>query len=305
MRYIFTSEYSAHLIVNHCGAWKYSRERAGYCSSKFPTEVYETLIDCVAEVSNFESRNDLARCARVCRAWVPRAQMHLFSAIIPRSHKGWPLKGFQDAIHRKPFLLQYIRTFKADCNIMGPQPMTLLTLYHMPSLKKCYISWLDLDRGHPSLSRFPSNITSLQLLVLGNCETVDTNRLFRFLTSFRSLSKLCLAWAGISTSNDHNFPHLRFNRSKCSLDALAIQWVPGKLALLESFVKAPPFVTHMKRLVIAWSPMYIPFSPLHEFTELLHHCSQSLEEVIVIVGDFVITPDVSSCAYIVNPHSRY
>ncbi|KAK7684204.1 hypothetical protein QCA50_012528 [Cerrena zonata] len=100
-----------------------TRDRGqGVECSRFPTEIYEHIIDYVAERPHCNDLRDfghwrfltraLAHCARVCRAWVPRAQMHLFSAIdlskIPRcreTHRA--LTGFWAAVQRKPFLLQY------------------------------------------------------------------------------------------------------------------------------------------------------------------------------------------------------
>ncbi|KAK7684213.1 hypothetical protein QCA50_012537 [Cerrena zonata] len=131
------------------------RVQVGFPSSKFPTEIYETIIDHMAGgTSDFKSRGDLACCARVCRAWVPRAQMHLFSIIV----SGFPAKpvGVQEAVRRKPFLLQYIKLFSADYDDKEPQPEVLLTSYHMPNLKRWHMSSLDLKTAHPRLSRFPS-----------------------------------------------------------------------------------------------------------------------------------------------------
>ncbi|KAK7684203.1 hypothetical protein QCA50_012527 [Cerrena zonata] len=273
-------------VEGNAGDWGQSLE----CSSIFPTEIYEAIIDCVAARGYPRNISYLARCARVCRAWVPRAQMHLFSAIIPWSietFKYVTLTGFQDAVRRKPFLLQYIKVlfiFPAYNDKKMPRRTTLLSSYYMPSLKRCCISGLDLKEEHPSLSRFPSSATSVQSLELYRCKTGDVNQLCRFLTSFRSLSIVLLTWSLEKALGGHDLPHLQFNRSKCSLRTLALVFTPGISALLKSFLKARPFVSHLRHLIISYSSPMIPSFPLRGITELLQHCSQSLEEVTVTLG---------------------
>ncbi|KAK7683249.1 hypothetical protein QCA50_013511 [Cerrena zonata] len=294
------------------GASVHDREQHVECSSKLPTEIYETIIDYMGERLFYESHNteDLVQCARVCRAWVPRVQMHLFSAIIPASdfmYTRRSLSGFQDAIRRKPFLLQYIKMFEANYHDKAPQPTTLLTSYHMPNLKRCSIPSLDLKTAHSSLSRFPSSATSVQILELSRCETYDVNQLLRFLTSFRSLARLILLWSEGTTLSGHDLPHLQFSRSKCSLQALAIQLTPNLSMLLRTFIKARPFVSHLRSLVISYddSDYSGSFSLLQEITELLWHCSQSLEEVTVILGVFWMASyeTLSSCKLRLSPQN--
>ncbi|KAK7683250.1 hypothetical protein QCA50_013512 [Cerrena zonata] len=257
-------------------------------SSRFPTEIYENIIDYVAEIFyNFRWR-DLASCALVCRAWVPRAQMHLFSVIVPHFiYNDRQFSSVRHAIRRKPFLLQYIKTFNANYNDKMPQPTTVLTTYRMPSLKQCRISSLDLKTAHSSLFRFPTSATSLHLLDLYECKTGDVNQLCRFLTSFRSLSTLALLWDNSTIFYDHSLSHLQFNRSKSSLQTLAIQLIPNISLLLKSFIKARSFVTHLKHFIISGDVLPNPFQ---EITELLQHCSQSLEEATLILGGFQIEP---------------
>ncbi|KAK7683236.1 hypothetical protein QCA50_013498 [Cerrena zonata] len=261
------------------------------CSSRFPTEIYETIIDYIAEKYHFYSWNNLARCARVCRAWAPRAQMHLFSAInlIPTFDvDDGPLKmtSFWDAARRKPFLLHYIKFLYMTHNSGSPQQTTILSSYHMPNLKQCSISTLDLATVHPSLYRFPSSATSLQILWLDSCKTGDVNHLCRFLTSFRSLYIVTIAW-NLGEGNalgGRDLPHLHFNRSKCSLRTLALPLEHNLPALLKTFIKARPFVSHLRHLIVAYTAGFISFISFQDITELLEHCCESLEEVTVIWG---------------------
>ncbi|KAK7683247.1 hypothetical protein QCA50_013509 [Cerrena zonata] len=251
--------------------------------SRFFTEIYETIIDYVAERSESDDRRDLARCARVCREWLPRSQMHLFSAIPDLGDLYTPQKlvGFQDAVRRKPFLLQYIKVFRVSNYDVMPRQTTLLTSYHMRNLTRCSISRLDLKTEHSSLFKFPSSATSLRILELYSCKTEDVNQLCRFLTSFRSLSILVIRWSLGKTLGGHDLPHIQFNRSKCSLRTLVLAFTPNLSALLRSFIKAHPFVSHLKHLIISYSSDMISSFSLRDITELLRHCSQSLEELTV------------------------
>lgn len=234
---------------------------------------------------------------------MPRAQMHLFSSIVPYfPYKDWQLVGVQDAVRWKPFLLQYIKSFNAAYDEM-PRPTTLLTAYHMRSLKQWTISRLDLSTTHPSLSKFASSTTSLHLLQLLCCKTKNINHLCRFLTSFGSLSILVLSWSNSMPFHGHDLPHLQFSRSKSSLRTLAIQFTPNISLLLQSFTKACPFVAHLKHLILSWNPRYdgVPVSsPVPEIIELLWHCSQSVEEVTVILGGFWVSFNAPGRMYSLN-----
>ncbi|KAK7683225.1 hypothetical protein QCA50_013487 [Cerrena zonata] len=277
------------------------------CSSRLPTEIYEIIIDHVAvTVSGHYNRSDLARCARVCWAWVPRAQMHLFSSIVlllPPVKQ--PIASFQRAVRQKRFLLQYIKamTCSVEYTATRSRQMTLLTSYHMPNLKQCYISYLDLKTEHPSLSRFPSSATSLQKLELMYCNTGDVNQLCRFLTSFRSLSIVVITWPLDPAFRGHDLPHLQFNRSKCSLRTLALGFTPNLSPLLKSFIKARPFISHLRHLIVPCERFTTASSSLQDTTELLEHCSQSLEEVTVIVGHVVMAKfdSLSSFSFSLEP----
>ncbi|KAK7684214.1 hypothetical protein QCA50_012538 [Cerrena zonata] len=130
--------------------------------------------------------------------------------------------------------------------------------------------------------------TSLRILQLDFCRTGDINQLCRFLTSFRSLSILSLKCDSIATFHGRDLPHLQFNRSKSSLKILAVEFVPNLSALLNSFIKASPFVFHLRHLVISCGYYKISSTALQDITALLQHCSQSLEEVTVHLGSFSV-----------------
>ncbi|KAK7684198.1 hypothetical protein QCA50_012522 [Cerrena zonata] len=284
-RYILPSPVPDPPLIS--SAWGWFWGRCSTFSCKLPIEICETIIDYVGELCNME---DLARCAHVCRAWVPRAQMHLFSFVDIWIHN--KCSSVRYAVRRKPYLLKFINSFQADYDHV-PRSTNLLTTYHMSNLKQCAIDHLSSDMTHSSLySKFPSSATSLRRLVLDSCKIEDVNQLCRFLTSFRSLSILILSWYHRTNgTNDSGYSHLQFNRSKCSLQTLAIGFIPNISMLLRSLIKARPFVTHLKHLIFSYHhDHHISPSPVRRIAELLQHCSHSLEEITIILGSFFGMP---------------
>ncbi|KAK7684199.1 hypothetical protein QCA50_012523 [Cerrena zonata] len=277
-------------------ARKCSSEQVDDRSSRFPVEVYETIIDHVAEIFGDDRGRDLAWCACVCRAWVPRAQMHLFSLVYVYSNSVF--QSIQYAIRRKPYLLRYINSFDADYGYM-PRATNLLTTYRLHNLKTCIISRLELKTAHSSLFRFPSSATSLHSLQLSSCKSGGVIQLCRFLTSFRSLSILLLLWDYDTALRDQrDLSHLQFNRSKSSLQTLAIEFIRNISVHLKSFIRARPFVTHLKHLIISWHYRSDATPSLvQEIAALLWHCRQSLEEVTVILGNFWVSSTSSASSF--------
>ncbi|KAK7683239.1 hypothetical protein QCA50_013501 [Cerrena zonata] len=277
------------------------------CSRRVPIEIYERIIDHVAEECQSLERGYIARCVRVCREWVPRAQMQLFSVINLLQYINRPstLAGFRAAVQRKPFLLQFIKFLDIDNNNHMSQQTTIFSSYHMPYLQWCKISGLDLSRVHLALYRFPSSATSLQILYLDVCKTRNLNQLCRFLTSFRSLSIVIIEFSLDNPLSGPNLPHLQFNRSKCPLQILALELKPNLSTLLKYFIKSPPFVSHLRHLIIAYSDRPMSPHPLQDITELLEHCSQSLEEVTVICGAWRVYFEYSLFSILPQAHPYY
>lgn len=227
--------------------------------------------------------------------------MHLFFLVDVYLKNKW--LSVRHAIRRKPFLLQYINTFRADYDEI-PRPTNLLTIYHMRNLQQCIIDGLDLTTAHPSLYRFPSSAVSLRRLELMNCNTRNVNQLCRFLTSFRSLSTLILTWSNsVSSLDSPDFSHLQFNRSKCSLQTLAIRFskpIRCQSLLIDSFIKSFPFVAHLKHFIFTWYQSYYESSSIRKIKALLHHCRPSLEEVTIILGSYWTLFMKFDSMYIVN-----
>ena len=171
-------------------------------SPNFPTEIYEDIIDRVAVIFDDKRNRDLANCALVCRAWVPRAQMHLFTCILPIEFDDRLFNSFWQAVKQKPFLLNYTNRIsivgsKGICVYKGTteaETTGFLATCRMPNLIHLTIQFLDLSSSHPLRSRFPILSKTLKALTVIECLTDNVNQLCRFITSFQSLTTLCLGW---------------------------------------------------------------------------------------------------------------
>lgn len=178
-----TSNTTPTLPLTSYGAGGWSGGQKNNHSPKLPTEVCEAIIDRVAYMSG---QKILARCCLVCRAWVPRTQMHLFSFVECTFKEDY--HSIVHSVRQKPFLLRYIKSLWAN-NYNMPRATNVLATHHVPSMQLCSIVFLDLQIVHPTLYRFPSSTTSLRILQLILCKTRDVNQLCRFLTSYP-----CLYW---------------------------------------------------------------------------------------------------------------
>ena len=80
----------------------------------FPTEVFEHIIDMIAEVSNRRDHDELEErvhglyaCALVAWSWVPRSRIHLFRHV--RLESDWGTTRFLNSLTRSPVLGKYVR----------------------------------------------------------------------------------------------------------------------------------------------------------------------------------------------------
>ena len=261
----------------------------------------------VADIFDYYRNRDLASCSYVCRAWAPRSQMHLFSIVQSRAPRGQ--SSFQYAIRNKPFLLRYIRSIrlsykKALTSSFNMLSANLLSIYRMENLQQCSIYDLSLETKHLWLPNLTVSMKSVQTLHLIGCKTAVAHQLGRFITSFPSLSTLALYWGPRIQPIDHGVPHLQFNRSNCCLEYLVMEVVPNVSTILGYFIHMPPFVTTLKRILLSWE--YVDeHSPIVEISELLLHCSASLEDVTICMKVWFIRYDFVGFSKRVTIHISY
>ncbi|KAK7685211.1 hypothetical protein QCA50_011574 [Cerrena zonata] len=84
-------------------------------------------------------------------------------------------------------------------------------------------------------------------------------------------------------SGKRSSPHLQFNRTRCSLQSLAISFDHHPSTILDHFIKAGPFIASLKHILIAFNYGHVG-SIFQEILALLHHCSHSLEELNILNG---------------------
>ena len=257
-----------------------------------------------------DKRNrDLANCALVCIAWVPRAQMHLFTCILPIEFDDRLFASFWQAVKQKPFLLNYTNRIsivgsKGICVYKGTteaETTGFLATCRMPNLIHLTIQFLDLSSSHPLRSRFPILSKTLKALTVIECLTDNVNQLCRFITSFQSLTTLCLGWHVECLVGDL-MQHMHVNRSRCnsSIENLAVKLVPRFHALFDALSRTGPFISNLKRLIIAYDYGTLRESSLFaELREVLLHCSRSLEKVTFVTGELVeVISDPSRGMYV-------
>ena len=138
---------------------------------------------------------------------------------------------------------------------------------------------LDLSREHQSLSRIASLSSSITELCLISCATESAIQLGRFITSFPSVTELEIESWSLPPSGLRD-AHIRRNYSQSSLYELDLRLTPNISGLLDYFIKARPFVTHLARLTLKWECVENIEQYRILFTgvsELFRHCSQHLE----------------------------
>lgn len=279
---------------------------------RLPTEVCEEIMDWIAvkrrhdceyhlsaSYSPFSRRRRGSRalrsCALVCRAWLPRAQMHLFSNIYAHSSG---LSSIKFAFHHKPFLPSYVRSVyiwrdEPDSVLISP----LLVPYRMPELKSVRVHYLDLNREHTSLFRFAASAHSLQSLDLESLEKLNLPQLLRFINAFPGISRMCI-WVNFERLE---YPQqLRIPRPNTfprrSLRYLELSIVPGMLKMLDWMLKAHPLLDHLKSLTLSWKPGDLPafYSSCEGVRPLMQYCHASLEEISIDIHPSAMTRDVAA-----------
>ena len=146
----------------------------------FPTEVFEHIIDIIAEWNHY--RRDRARvrnlhaCALVARSWVPRSRIHLYRDI--KLDSDLRSTRFLDSLNQSPALGEYVRFLMISPNertasggwifrAINTLPPLLphlyeLSLENVPDLPPVYIAVLSRFRTIESLRMYEIDRHSLQ-----------------------------------------------------------------------------------------------------------------------------------------------
>ena len=117
----------------------------------------------------------------------------------------------------------------------------------MPNMRGLAMENLNLEREHHYLIAMASTFTCVKTMELNGCVSRNAGRLGRFITSFPSLSELKMSGLSIRPSRCM-FPQYR-PASSCLQELNLTLWANVHL-LLDYFVQAGPFVTHLTKLVL-------------------------------------------------------
>lgn len=148
------------------------------------------------------------------------------------------------------------------------------------------ISRLDLSMQHPRIHRTVASSFITQLK-LHSCATQSIPQLGRFITSFPSLKRLYFISWSLSQQNLKNTRICR-STSKSSIDYLHLHLASNVSGLLDYFVKAKPFVAHLKELLIRWEVTEDGernTSFLLGLNQLFQHTSHSLESLKIYMDN--------------------
>ncbi|CAL1710328.1 unnamed protein product [Somion occarium] len=190
-------------------------------------EIQERILDhCAVSKAN---NSIMYSCTLVCRAWVPRAQYHLFSSVFLNRTN---IRLFISAIERKPYLACATKSLHIDpgtdvCSILVPLVGRLGTLEELticPSLEKT----------NPALYMVAAQFTSIRKLTIVIHDKIASRRnLIRLICCFPFLEDLSIHFptGGVLTDNPCSFPklyyksiiHLRMFFSRCASFFQALQ----------------------------------------------------------------------------------
>ena len=259
-----------------------------WCPS-LPQEVCEGVIDHTAQfvhdsVHTTESSDvqylysSLTACALVCHAWVPRAQMHLYSDVHLTGHG---ILSFKYAIRRKPYLARFVQKLRILVR-WGDTPIShLLATHRLPNLQYLSIERLDLQREHDAFFKFALSATAVRSLTLVEMKKCTGAQLRRLIASFRSLTDLSLSCGDLPDPiNQHYHRHLYrpLHKSNTYLRSLTIPLELNANLLLDWFSNI-----QLQSLTLSWHHSVFPMSQMRSiFTgvpALLRSCSKSVEEL--------------------------
>ena len=244
----------------------------------------------------------LCRCSLVCKAWPQKATKYLSVRV---------------SIHSVEQLLQYDKVVKfshsvlhslsidipqrfthrgQSCSVIGS---TILLISKLSNLRQLDIECHWHNDHHPRILKLLSN-TSVQFLsCIFFIHTSAIRQMIEFITHFRSLQHLSLRICRIheSSRSQHNQPNSSFQRllpkTKICLKELHLDIRDAEVLKLvvDAFIRAKDFASHIcKQSYIEW-----PRSQQYKdvYRDLLAHCSSSLQDCHLEVGDIDCDHDVN------------
>lgn len=261
-----------------------------------PVEVWENGVDWLVAGYNQTSRNysdgvdlrrDLSSCSLVCRAWLPRARMHLF-ANLRITASG--LSIYAAIIRRSPMLRPFAKELHffnaypevSDDNVMSRTVETashlVRILHKLPHLYSLVLGNIDLSIEHPHLPRYVAALHSINELQFLTAAPTRLPHLAGFLCSFPHLSTLTLS---VPITVEPNTFFLPSYKAKSTLTVLYLIALTGVHLLLDWLVQAHSFTTSLRKVHATFQN---PISEselahaMHGLQSLLDNCCDHLKE---------------------------
>lgn len=268
--------------------------------ARLPTELCEHIIDWVAarydpDDWNWKIQRTLSACALVCRAWLHRARMHLYSRITLQSGS---LSRLECTLRAACHISSFITELKIDNFNDSKTISSFFITYKPPNLKTLYISGLDLTREHIWLSRASlcHSVRNLNLVDLQECKV---SQFIHFINCFHSLSSLRMDFHLAFNNLKYNgqiLPKPSHILSSCSLTSLNLELIPGISRLLDWCLKAGSFLKHISKLTLQCWTHYNKSefcSCFGGIENLLHHSSTTIEDLTLHFGYVPLIYDIS------------
>ena len=260
---------------------------------ELPTEIWEYIVDWIAASRSSDGlgdlivQNALLSCCQVCRAWLDRARIHLYSVIYLWHPIG--ASKLENTIRRTRASSPLIKSLAIKINPSSarkqpPVPESALFIPHrLMNLKTLRLWRFDLSRQHPYIFRAiaPRTILHLHLNFLKLCKVTQ---LIRFINTFHSLTSLKLHFNSYILETDDQIlssPRAIPGRSLTSLD---LWLVPGCSIWVDWYIREGAFLANLQDLGMHFYGRddNSGFSPCIEGAEdLLDHCSQTIMDLTV------------------------
>ena len=212
-------------------------------SPQLPIEICERIIDWIAAAPQeeydslfgipFEDLNaweTLRACALTCRAWTPRARLHMqVPTVRIKCSPGadGDIDDFKSLLTRVPTLASFVRAVIAEPIVDRPSTFHTIPLVLPQLLSGLHLLQLTNGPFHPAPRTVPRmrRLTSLYILILQKVSFHSPNDLRRIINAFGELQRLEIldpSWRSSSLTDDTPSRVLHCPRSAIRLGTLQI-----------------------------------------------------------------------------------
>lgn len=174
---------------------------------RLPIEIHEHIIGCLG--NRLDSAGDYARCARVCRAWLPYSRFNLYSDLIFWHRQQWMVFKDRALFTADRTIQQYLGRARTLSVWLSPErkPGTdsergeerpwahlvlLICAAHLSGLTFISLAGVDWSTSHDLALSIGHVYRSVTVLHLTNCTFKSILQLHKLVTAFPALAELSL-----------------------------------------------------------------------------------------------------------------